>query len=153
PDGPAARDAALNRHSSPQEGTIRDNRGWFFSFRTSGEHVRMQITVRYFAIMREHLGKGGETLETPEGTTAGEARALATKDAPRLVGLQRSVMVMVNEDYAEPDQVLKEGDDVALIPPVSGGDEAKRFSVTDAEIDPRAVETLVAGPDAGAVVK
>jgi MoaE-MoaD fusion protein len=112
----------------------------------------MQITLRYFAIMREHLGKDTGTLEVPDGTTAGDVFALATKDAPRLAGLQRSVMVMVNEDYAEPDQVLQDGDDVALIPPVSGGDDAKRFTVTTDELDPRAIEALVAGPDAGAIV-
>lgn len=112
----------------------------------------MQITVRYFAIMREHLGKGVETLDVPDGTTAGEVFALATKDAPRLAGLERAVMVMVNEDYAEPDQPLNDGDDVALIPPVSGGDHDTLFSVTEAELDSRAVESLVAGPDAGAIV-
>lgn len=112
----------------------------------------MQITVRYFAIMREHLGKGVETLDVPDGTTAGEVFVLATKDAPRLAGLHRAVMVMVNEDYAEPDQPLKDGDDVALIPPVSGGDDVRLFTVTEDELDPRAVEALVAGTDAGAIV-
>lgn len=112
----------------------------------------MQITLRYFAIMREHLGKDVETLDVPDGTIAGEVFELAMKDEPRLAGLKRSVMVMVNEDYAEPDQVLKDGDDVALIPPVSGGDDEKRFLVTTDELDPRKVEALVAGPDTGAVV-
>lgn len=112
----------------------------------------MQITVRYFAIMREHLGTDVETLDVPEGTTAGEVFALATRDAPRLARLQRAVMVMVNEDYAEPDHPLQDGDDVALIPPVSGGDNVKLFTVTEDVLDPRAVEALVAGPDAGAIV-
>lgn len=112
----------------------------------------MQITIRYFAVMREHLSKGVETLEIPDGTTAGDVFALATKDAARLAGLQRSVMVMVNEEYAEPGQVLQEGDDVALIPPVSGGDDTRRYWVTEDMLDPRAVEALVAGPDAGAIV-
>lgn len=112
----------------------------------------MQITVRYFAIMREHLGKNVESLNVPEGTTAGQVFALATEDSPRLAGLERAVMVMVNEDYAEPDQLLNDGDDVALIPPVSGGDDAKRFTVTEDDLDARAVEALVAGPDAGAIV-
>jgi molybdopterin synthase catalytic subunit len=61
---------------------------------------------------------------------------------------------MVNEDYVEPDHVLKDGDEVALIPPVSGGEHLgeKLFVVTEGEIEPRAVEALVAGPDAGAIV-
>ena len=60
-------------------------------------------------------------------------------------------MLMVNEEYVEPDHVLKDGDELAIIPPVSGGD-LKAFNVTDAELDPRAVEALVAGPGEGAIV-
>lgn len=112
----------------------------------------MQVTVRYFAIMREHLGKSIETLDVPDGTTAGEIFGIATKDTPRLSSLERAVMVMVNEEYADADQPLKEGDDVALIPPVSGGDDVKLFYVTPDELDPRKIEALVAGPDMGAVV-
>jgi molybdopterin synthase catalytic subunit len=114
----------------------------------------MQVTIRYFAIMREHLGKSVETLDVPEGTNAGDVFALATRDVPRLAPLQRAVMVMVNEEYAEPDQPLKDGDDVALIPPVSGGDDegTKLFIVTEDVLDPRTIEELVAGPDAGAIV-
>lgn len=113
----------------------------------------MNITIHYFAIMREHLGKSTETLDIPEGTTAGEIFQLAISDTPRLAALERAVMVMVNEEYVEPDHVLQPGDEVALIPPVSGGDDApKLFSVTDEELDRRALEKLVAGPDTGAVV-
>jgi len=112
----------------------------------------MNITVRFFAIMREQLGKSVETLSVDEGTTAGEIFGLATRDVPRLAGLERAVMVMVNEEYVEPDHVLREGDEVALIPPVSGGAEPKLFAITEDEIDPRAVEALVHGPDCGALV-
>jgi molybdopterin synthase catalytic subunit len=62
-------------------------------------------------------------------------------------------MVMVNEEYVEPEHMLQDDDEVALIPPVSGGDHLpKLFVVTEDELDPRAIETLVAGPDAGAIV-
>ena len=113
----------------------------------------MNITVRYFAIMREHLGKSTETLDIPQGTTSGEIFTLAIRDTPRLAGLERAVMVMVNEEYVDPHHVLQDGDEVALIPPVSGGEQLpKLFTVTEDELDPRAIEALVAGPDAGALV-
>ena len=113
----------------------------------------MNITVRYFAIMREQLGRSVETLDIAPGTKAGDIFAIATRETPRLAGLRRAVMVMVNEDYVEPDHELREGDEVALIPPVSGGEHLPRlFVVTEDELDPRAVEALVAGPDAGAIV-
>lgn len=115
--------------------------------------IPMNITVRYFAIMREYLGKSDDALNVPGGTTAGEIFRIAIRDTPRLGGLERAVMVMVNEEYVEPEHILQEGDDIALIPPVSGGEhQAKLFTVTEDEIDPRAIEALVAGPDAGAIV-
>lgn len=112
----------------------------------------MNVTVRYFAIMREHLGKSDEVLDVPEGTTAGEMFHLAIREAPHLAGLERAVMVMVNEEYVDPDHPLDEGDEVALIPPVSGGELPKLFTVTEDVLDPRLIESLVAGPDSGALV-
>ncbi|HWV24172.1 MAG TPA: molybdopterin converting factor subunit 1 [Thermomicrobiales bacterium] len=113
----------------------------------------MNITIRYFAIMREHLGKSVEEIDVADGTTAGEIFGIAIRDTPRLASLERAVMVMVNEEYVDPDHILQPGDEVALIPPVSGGDHLPSlFTVTGDELDPRAVEALVAGPDAGALV-
>ncbi len=114
------------------------------------------ITVHllYFAIMRDLLGKDEETLALEEGTAAGDVFAIVTKDQPRLAALQRSVLVMVNEAYAAKDQPLREGDNVAFIPPVSGGDAEMHhpFTITSDELDPRPVEALVAATGAGAIV-
>ncbi len=111
------------------------------------------IRVRYFAILREHLGKGEESIAVPEGTHVSEVYPLVTADHPRLAGLRRSMMLMVNEDYVEPDYVLQDGDEVAFIPPVSGGDApSKLFAITEEPLDPRDVEALVAADDAGAIV-
>lgn len=111
----------------------------------------MKATVRFFAMFREQLGTGQTTIDLPEGSTARDGFDAALADAPSLRGLAGSVMLMVNEEYVEPDHVLADGDELAIIPPVSGG-EHKAFTVTDAELDPRAVEVLVAGPGEGAVV-
>ncbi len=113
----------------------------------------LTISLKYFAILREQLGVSEATLDVPEGTTAGDIYALVTKDHPRLAGLERSIMLMVNEEYVSPDRPLRAGDEVAFIPPVSGGDHpgAKLFRVTTEELDPREVEALVAANDAGAI--
>lgn len=108
------------------------------------------ISMLYFAMFREHLGKTNEQLTVPSGTTAGDVFDIVTAAHPALSGMRTSTMVMVNEDYAEPTQELQENDEVALIPPVSGGDH--RFDCTTDELDPRTVETLVASEDAGALV-
>jgi len=114
----------------------------------------VSITLRYFAILREHLGTSQATLDVPMGTTSGEVYALVTANHPRLASLQRSVMLMVNQEYVRSEHVLEDGDELAFIPPVSGGSDpaADAFRVVDGEIDPRAVEACVAAVDAGAIV-
>jgi MoaE-MoaD fusion protein len=111
----------------------------------------VKATVRFFAMFREQLGTGQTTIEIPEGSTAGEGFDAALADVPSLRGLAGTVMLMVNEEYVEPDHILADGDELAIIPPVSGGGH-KAFAVTDAELDPRAVEAQVAGPGEGAIV-
>lgn len=103
-------------------------------------------------MFREQLGTGEKTIEIPAGTTAGAAYDAALADAPALTGLANSVMLMVNEEYVTAEHVLQDGDELAIIPPVSGGDHPKMFTVTAHELDPRDVEALVAGPAEGAIV-
>ncbi|MCX7622949.1 MAG: molybdopterin converting factor subunit 1 [Thermomicrobium sp.] len=110
----------------------------------------MRVTVRYFAVVRELLGRERDEHELPEGTTVGELLERLIADQPILDRLRRSMLVMVNRRYARPDQRLSEGDEVALIPPVSGGSE--RFRVGPDPLDPAAVERLVAHPGAGTIV-
>ena len=112
------------------------------------------IQVRYFAILREHLGRSGESLTVPAGTAVSAIYPLVTADQPRLARLQRSMMLMVNKDYVRGDKILADGDELAFVPPVSGGEIElpKLFLVTEDELDPRAVETMVAADDAGAIV-
>ena len=108
------------------------------------------ISMLYFAMFREQIGKQSGQLTVPVGTTAGEIFGIVTAAYPALAGMRASTMVMVNEDYAAPDQLLNEGDEVALIPPVSGGDH--RFICTEDVLNPRDIERLVSSDDAGALV-
>lgn len=131
----------------------------------AGASATGSIAVRthYFAMMRELLGSSGETLTLPAGSTAKDAFAVLVDRHPRLAGMERAVMLMVNETYVRGTRVLQDGDELAFIPPVSGGagaDDASEvapvglprlFTVTADALDPRAVEALVAGPDAGAI--
>jgi len=117
------------------------------------------IHVRYFAMMRELIGKSDEMMTLPTPATARDAFARLADATPRIAGLEKSIMLMVNEEYARADHVLQDGDDLAFIPPVSGGSDeesgvtlVRLFRVTDQVIDPRQVEAAVTGPDAGAVV-
>lgn len=108
------------------------------------------IEMLYFAMFREQTGKGNEQLPVPTGTKAGDIFDLVTDSYPALAGMKNSTLLMVNQEYAEPDQELQDGDEVALIPPVSGGDH--RFACTEDVLDSRKVEALVASDDRGAMV-
>ena len=81
----------------------------------------MNITVRFFALYRERAGRSVITLEMPEGATVADLTAEVRRQFPMLAPPQVKIVVAVNADYAEADLVLQPGDDVCLIPPVSGG--------------------------------
>ena len=112
----------------------------------------IEIKIRYFAQMREELGRGEETRSVEEGTTVGALFDTIVGERVSLAGMKPATMLMVNQDYVEAHRILDAGDEVAFIPPVSGGDIERRFVVTGDELDPRVVERLVADPAAGAVV-
>ena len=114
----------------------------------------MQVQLRYFAMIREVLGRTSECRRIDDGATAGSLFDLVALDAPRLAALKRSTMLMVNEEYVPADHPLADGDEVAFIPPVSGGSTVpdRLFRVQAHPIDARAVEAAVATSGAGAVV-
>ena len=79
----------------------------------------MRIQVRLFAELRELLGSEALHLEVSEGATVAEALTLLRREHQALAG--HSFVAAVNERYVESDQLLAELDELALIPPVSGG--------------------------------
>ena len=83
--------------------------------------VALKVTVRLFASYRERVGQAERALEVPEGATAG---SLAVEMARRFPGLTRDpekLVVAVNQEYRGHGYRLSDEDEVALIPPVSGG--------------------------------
>lgn len=116
----------------------------------------MRIRLRYFAMAREILGKGAEEREVDAEATAGSVLDDLIAETARLAAMKGSVLLMVNQEYVGSEHKLSDGDELALIPPVSGGaidaPPAGRFVVTEDALDPRAVEALVESPSAGAIV-
>ena len=110
------------------------------------------VTVRYFAMAREAVGRAQDEMEFNEGVTAGDVLDAVVHGNPALAGGRRSLMLMVNQVYADPATVLVDGDEVALIPPVSGGSAAYLIRVTDQPLDARETEAAVADPSCGAVL-
>lgn len=80
----------------------------------------MKCRIKAFGISREIVGGRIVELEVPEGQTVTELKNNLFERYPALAALQ-SVYIAVNNEYADENAPLKEGDEIALIPPVSGG--------------------------------
>src|SRR5947209_5641300 len=102
----------------------------------------MHVVVKLFAGLRELAGTGERRLELPDGATIDDVwPTLGLGERPC------DFLYAVNHDYVEPGVALAEGDEVALIPPVSGG----AFRLTDEPLDVGAVVAEVTVPEAGGI--
>ena len=81
----------------------------------------MTVTVILFAAARDLAGADSLALDLPAGATVADLRAELARRVPALAKLLAKSAVAVNHDFAEDDRVLAPGDEVAIIPPVSGG--------------------------------
>jgi MoaE-MoaD fusion protein len=108
----------------------------------------MEVTVRLFAMLRERAGAGEVTVELPEGARVADALAALGGLADGL-----PLVMAVNREYASEDASLDPGDELALIPPVSGGEAAVAHArVTHDPLSLDALAARVRDPRAGAVV-
>jgi molybdopterin converting factor subunit 1 len=106
----------------------------------------MRITVLYFAVFRERLGRSDEVVELVDGARVRDAvEALAGKHAA-IAALRGRFRVAVNEEFSEDDRVLADGDEVALIPPVAGGADSRHVRLLD---EPLSLDRCIAAVDAG----
>jgi MoaE-MoaD fusion protein len=102
----------------------------------------MRVRVRLFAGLRERVGTGENEMELPPGSRAGDVW-----DLLQIGPEPRGLAYAVNRRYVDRDEPLAEGDELAIIPPVSGG----AFRLTEEALDPRAVMREVETEGAGAV--
>jgi molybdopterin synthase catalytic subunit len=111
----------------------------------------MQVTVKFFATYREIVGSKELTVPISEGATLRSLLDAIYAKHPRLKGFEETMLLAVNHEFAEPTARLREGDEVALMPPVSGG--AGGFvEIRRKAIDVDAVVASVHRLDAGVVV-
>jgi molybdopterin synthase catalytic subunit len=114
----------------------------------------MTVTVRLFAVLRERAGLDTIEVELDEGATVAEALEQLSASPELGEVLDRMpVRMAVNRDYADPDTQLSSGDELALVPPVSGGEpERVHVRITDGPLSPESLAGLVSRPEAGAIV-
>src|SRR3954452_20968706 len=132
-------EAAMARSSYPAPGFVPAGKERAMPGRYS---VVMQITVKLFAALRERAGERERGVELPDGARVGDVwPVLELGDEPPGIAYAR------NREYAERELPLHDGDEVAVIPPVSGGS----FRVLSAPLDLTALVAEVSDPGCGAI--
>jgi MoaE-MoaD fusion protein len=125
----------------------------------------MQVRVRYLGMLKEIAEREGEMVEIADGAVVGELYAALQQRIPQLQQFRHAIALAVNYEYASGETWLREGDEVALIPPVSGGapeisaiSENAAMQATDHAalvrhlIDGAAIVSAIKQRDDGAVV-
>src|SRR5919108_4041877 len=112
----------------------------------------MRVSVRLFAGLRERAGTDRLDVELPDGARVRDVLAAMAATPVGALG-PRECVVAVNREYAPPDAPVAAGDEIALVPPVSGGSgPVRRVRVTPEPLDLAALADAVRDPRAGAVV-
>ncbi|MGO9402579.1 MAG: molybdenum cofactor biosynthesis protein [Terriglobales bacterium] len=119
--------------------------------------TQMKIRVLFFGLLKDLAGRPSETVELPEGARARDVISHCARQAPRLEAMAPSLAISVNQEYSGTDRVLREGDEVGLLPPVSGGsadgDEVRgEVRIVRERIDTEAVVRRLKRPADGAAV-
>jgi len=81
----------------------------------------VHVTIRLFARLRELAGASELTRQVPDGSAAGDVWQTLVGEFPALNDYTRTISVAVNEDYARMTAAIRDGDEIAFLPPVSGG--------------------------------
>ena len=114
----------------------------------------VRITALLFGQAREWVGSSNLDLTLEAPATVESAFAVLKLQHPRLGEMERSLLFAVNEEYAEPTVALSDGDQLAILPPVSGGEADSRdiFEITREPIDIGGLRARLLEGDSGAVV-
>ena len=112
----------------------------------------MRVKVLFFGQLRELVGASEQSVELPGGACVGDLISHYQTKEPRWQEFRSSLAVAVNQEYADAAAPLNGGDEVAFLPPVSGGAQEDRVELTRAPIAREALVARVKAPPDGAVV-
>lgn len=112
----------------------------------------MTITILLFAGLAEKANAREVQVTLPENTSVRELLQVIGEAYPAVSPLLGSCFVSINHEYAAQDRVIKPDDEIALLPPVSGGEEEPRFAITTEPLQADKLIRLVSNPHAGAIL-
>lgn len=81
----------------------------------------MNVRLLYFAVLRDITGKSEAVVSLRDGVRAGDVWQSLREQYMQLADYRKPPMIAVNEIYATPETILRDGDELAFIPPVAGG--------------------------------
>ncbi len=113
----------------------------------------MHVTIRLFARLRELAGTDRLNRELPDNASIADLLDALQTEFPRLTEAMPRTIISVNKEFAGPQTRLRDGDEVAFFPPVSGGSGAgdDKFAITFDPISLDEVAAKVVRPETGAV--
>lgn len=119
----------------------------------------MRVTVLFFGVLKDIIGKAEESLEVPPGATLATVFESYATRYETLRGKRPSILFARNQEFAKEDTTLADNDEIAFLPPVSGGSgnlvetpEGHLFAITRDAIDSRKLVEKLQRPEDGAVV-
>jgi len=115
----------------------------------------MQVRVLFFGMLKDLAGRESESLSLPEDATLNDVLSHFGKQIPGLQALLPSIAMSINQEYAGPGSKLNPGDEIALLPPVSGGSQAiqrQHAAIVRERIDTRRLLDEIKQSEDGAAV-
>ena len=112
----------------------------------------MRVKVLFFGVLKDVTGLSRDSLELAENAQLRDAFAHYSIRFPQLQGLAGSIACARNHEFSTPDTPLHDGDEIAFMPPVSGGSGAHYFALTRDPLDPRDLVRRLQRDSDGAVV-
>jgi molybdopterin converting factor subunit 1 len=110
----------------------------------------MQVRILFFGVLKEVAGRADDSITLSDNSTLADLLNHVERQAPRLKEMLPSIAMSVNEEYADPNTKLKNGDEVALLPPVSGG--SPRCAIVREKINTQEILDQLKHPEDGAAV-
>lgn len=118
----------------------------------------MRVRVLFFGQLKDIVGRQEDSLDLESGARLAEVMALYGERYPQFQGLSKSIACSINQEYAQSADILKEGDEVGLLPPVSGGKaETKELrsahcAIVREPIDVLEIKRMLQHPEDGAAL-
>src|SRR5262245_48291685 len=91
----------------------------------------MRVRVLFFGMLKDVVGRSGDDSDIPEGSSLASLFESYAERYPRLREIARSIVIARNQEFADPGTCLVEGDEVAFLPPVSGGSGNQRLEICE----------------------